>query len=192
MRLQLAVLVLCSGCLRPTQELSPPTACTQADLQHRDGCGGDLVGTWRLSCYESQPDMSLTESSDSQRLTFKSDGTYAFSPDGDYSLIVSSSYARDGGGCATLDERASLYDGTCADAGSGDCRCDYTAAGLAMNGTYSTSGPQVSFTYSPKTPILNGVGLPVTVTQDYCVSGETLTTPTRFGNFIVGGVFTRE
>lgn len=188
MRLQLAVLVLVSGCLRPTQEWSPPQPCIEAELPRPfQSCGGDVTGDWRLSCYQSSPVLFTVTTAPVEHWSFKPDGQYVFSGENDYELTVSSSSARDDGGCAYYNEGAPMYGGTCSDAGVDQCRCDYSAAGLTSTGAYSMSGDRLVRTYVP------GPGaFLATERSEYCVSGETLMMPTRFGNFIGFGVFVRE
>jgi hypothetical protein len=188
MRFQLAVLVLFSGCLRPTQELSPPHACTAAEFPPPfQSCGGDVTGDWRLSCYQVPSDRFTMTAAPVEHWSFKSDGQYVFSAENDYALTVSSSSAPDDGGCAHYNEGAPMFGGTCTDAGLDECRCDYSAGGLANTGSYSTSGDTLRRTYVPRPN-----ALPVTEGAEYCVSGETLTMGTRFGNFLGAGVFVRE
>jgi hypothetical protein len=188
MRLQLAVLVLLSGCLSPTQELSPPHACSETEFPSPfQSCGGDVTGDWRLSCYQVPPDRFSVTTPPVEHWSFKSDGQYVFSAENDYVLTVSSSSAPDDGGCAHFNEGAPIFDGTCADAGVDECRCDYSAGGLATTGSYSTSGDTLS-----RTHVSSPDALPFTERGEYCVSGETLTMGTRFGNFVGFGVFVRE
>lgn len=187
MRIQLAVLVLCSSCLRPTVESSPPHVCSSTEFPAPfQSCGGDVTGDWRLSCYRT-PDFFTLNTAPIEHWSFQSDGTCVFSSENAYTLTVASSSARDDGGCAYFNEGAPIFGGTCADAGVDECRCDYTADGLTNTGTYSMSNDKLVRTFQ-----LRPHEFSQTETSEYCVSGGTLMMPTRFGNFIAGGVFVRE
>jgi hypothetical protein len=168
-------------------------------------CGGDIVGTWRLSSIcalgpasDCPPSGGVTvdRSKSEATFTFASDGTvvYAYSgtltetllyPDtclagidagtaracSDFQSEVQSSIQRDDGGAPL----AGLTSFTCSVNASSICMCDevFTSAPQTENGTYTTSGDQVTITLAAADggAVDGGTNPP----SEYCVSGNTLT-----------------
>ena len=177
---RLISLVLClAGC----NEAAGPAACTTHPAA---GCGGDLVGTWKLSCHDTLGSGIQVTPMPELTYVFGADGTYKrSSSNGDYVVqIANADFQPDGGvhssDCAELDKSAGLFAGHCVPAGD-NCDCTYAASGLTETGTYSTTDVRVML----QGPI-------ATFFEGYCVSGNTLSLEARAGNFLTSGTYVKQ
>jgi hypothetical protein len=178
----------CDGASAVTRDVCGP--------QQRFGaCGGDVVGTWKLSCYgQLLEGITVTANVPDVVYTFGADGSYSLSVTGpDYVVTVSPSlFSLDGGAIATasgttscdqLSPDATFFGGSCALVGT-DCACTYPTANLSEAGTYTkTASGDKLFLHRNQGGVL---------VDSYCVSGDTLTFFLRFGNFPTAGAFTRQ
>jgi hypothetical protein len=167
----------------------PPGACNAQQLMHE--CGGDLTGTWTLSCYEPLANGITIADAPAETITFDGAGRYALSASGqDYLVTVpATDFQPDGGvhaaDCSALDGIAALFGGHCAAVAAG-CACTYPQAALAESGSFATSGTRVTLMPTRSSP--TGI---VSENEGYCASGGILTMPVRFGNFLTSGSFVR-
>jgi hypothetical protein len=165
---------------------SSPMTCTQLPLQMP--CGGDLVGTWTLSCNEPLTAGLTVTSPPEERYTFDSSGKYTFSASGpDFVVnIPSADFVPDGGlnssweSCPMASTNAAAFGGSCAIVGE-TCACAFPTSAQGQLGTYTTSGNTVMMEQATSA-----------VNVAYCATGSTLTVLTRFANFPTTGVFTRQ
>jgi hypothetical protein len=147
-------------------------------------CGGDLVGTWKVtqSCLTSIPDLSGVCAGASGELAYMFSGTVTYNVDGTYSSMFDatvagherypSGCAPHGLTCAELEQsgRQAVDAGkvisyTCSTDAAGACNCDSVTPESSANtsGTYSISGGTLTTTADG-----------MTSTSSYCVQGGIL------------------
>jgi hypothetical protein len=155
-----------------------------ASCEKSAGCGGDLVGTWKIAsaCFDSPPMMAsmscpgltTTTNLDEQgTVTYRADGTYTgnLTLSGSVNVSVPASCLTQQGTtvtCAQLQEslRASAAYSSVTCTGSSGCSCVAQIAPQtqAPSGTYAVSGSTVTHS-AGNSPDSN----------DFCVQGTTLT-----------------
>jgi hypothetical protein len=165
-----------SGCGQP----DPPSACAQQPLVRP--CGGELVGTWKLSCYEALGAGVTVTGLPLETYAFDAQGRYALSvADSSYVVNVpSAAFTQDGpygASCADLSMAAETVGGSCAMDGT-TCACTHPSA-MAGTGTYSVdTGTSVTLSQAVVAP--------------YCVDGDVLSLPVVIGNFATLGMFAKQ
>ena len=150
MRWLIACGVLMAGC----NESGVP-ACAQPAAKL--DCGGDLVGTWKLGCYQSFGDATV-KSYPQQTWIFDGSGKY--------------SWSSDGASCDALNEAAGNHSGSCTTSGT-QCACTHTLTSMSQMGSYTISGGEISipsFT-GPYCVAGNTLVLPIQV-GDYTTAGS--------------------
>jgi hypothetical protein len=145
-------------------------------------CGGDLVGTWRVtgSCLTATKDLSSVCAGASATIAYMISGTLTYNADQTYSQALAATamvHEHYPSGCmpfgltcaqlgqAVADAAAPVSAAACSTDASGACNCDSltTATVNNMPGTYSTSGDT-----------LTTVQGSTTSTTAYCVMGGVL------------------
>ena len=174
-----ALLAACS-----TSPLAPaPAICELRQL----GCGGDLVGAWKLtprSCFTLAPEGALTFDGE-DTLTFASDGGWSAVGSGNgFSIVVGADAGADAGSCAALSASAAQRGGACTGADA-PCTCTYPSTAIDETGAYTTDGGRLTRSLGPPGPYA------ILQTEEYCVDGSALHVTARFGNFEVFGRFER-
>jgi hypothetical protein len=143
-------------------------------------CGGNLVGTWKVTqtCLTATGNLgNLCDGGDAPaNLAFSFSGTLTFNADGTYSSALTGSEtaheyfpsgcAPFGATCAQLGQQ--VIDGgsiSCSLDSAGGCTCDSMAPARdsSQSGTYATSGSTVSTTHDGTTSVAS-----------YCVQGSVL------------------
>jgi hypothetical protein len=168
---------------------------TAASCDGGAACGGDVVGTWRISpCTAAPTDLSSFDmtcppatlrsviSTFDETLTFKADLSYetTFAETGQYQFDYPPACVSADGATVSCDyfkgkidslvgttsPKFTVEPATCV-AANGGCSCTtaFTFAPQVLPGTYSISGTTLTQTRS----------LGPTISNDYCVQGNTLT-----------------
>jgi hypothetical protein len=177
--------MLLAGCGDQSGSTAPVPCMPE---QIHAACGGDLAGTWALTCYQALPAGVTVTSPPGQTYDFDSSGKFSLVATG-LQFVVDiplTDFVPDGGfnsswqSCFDADIGAKLFDGSCTAVGD-SCSCTYPIPRSAQTGTFSVAENKVTFV-QPTT----------TINEGYCVDGNSLTLLTRFGNFPTPGVFTRQ
>jgi hypothetical protein len=144
-------------------------------------CGGNIVGTWRVtgSCVTGTKDLSSVCAGASADFAFTYAGTLTYNADGTYDPALTgtvtvhehypSGCAPFGLTCAQLGQAAvdaaAVISDSCSTDAAGACNCDSVSQATSSNapGTYSTSGGTLTTTQGGTTS-----------TNTYCVQGGVL------------------
>jgi hypothetical protein len=160
------------------------TAGGSASCAAASGCGGDIVGTWKVtqSCLTAAKDLSSVCAGASADIEYMLSGTVIYSADGTYSSALGGTgtfhehypigCAPFGLTCDQLGQSAmqaidagTIISYSCSTDSAGGCNCDSVAQLTTTNtlGTYSTSRAALTHTHDG-----------ITSTSSYCVQGGVL------------------